>query len=144
MEKKVDIFLIFVLNVLHVQKAISQHLATAYHELEKLRHSENGFVALNEIYSQAVAEYYEGIANDNKCWVASGNEAPFYFAQAATAFARSQAHALQVYNALVPPAIKPTDLGLKAISPTDHGLKHRGHRQFCAFPLFLLGREGKV
>ena len=35
------------------------------------------------------------------------------FAKATTAYTRSQAHAMQVYEALVPPSTSPADLGLK-------------------------------
>ncbi|MFO7867311.1 MAG: hypothetical protein R6V02_10965 [Candidatus Aminicenantes bacterium] len=41
-----------------------------------------------------------------------GNEALAQLAEAATCFTRCQAHALQVYEALVPPPTSPSDLGL--------------------------------
>ena len=88
------------------------YIAEAYQKLMWLNYTDTGYTALNELYSMANAEYYEGINIYNKGSLASGNEALRYFAQAATAFTRSQAHAKQAYNALVPPATNPDDLGL--------------------------------
>ena len=89
------------------------YIAEAYRKLMILNYTDTGYTALNEIYSQANVEYYEGIHADHKGLLTNGNEALCYFAQAATAFTRSQAHAKQVYNTLVPPATRPEDLGLK-------------------------------
>ncbi len=61
--------------------------------------------------------YYEGIHAYHRGVLTDGNEALLYFAQAATAFTRSQAHARQLYHSLVPPATKPDDLGLKPYGP---------------------------
>lgn len=94
------------------QKALD-YIGEAYRELTRLNYTDTGYAALTEIYSQANAEYFEGLNAYNKGFLASGNEAPFYFGKAATAFTRAQAHAKQVYNALVPPATRPEDLGLK-------------------------------
>ena len=45
--------------------------------------------------------------------LSSGNEALRYFAKAATQYARSQAHAMQAYAALVPQPTSPSDIGLR-------------------------------
>jgi len=77
------------------------------------RRNNGGYAALNEMYSLANAEYYQGKVDFNKGLLTSGNEALAYLAKAATAFTRSQAHALQVYEALVPAPTCPSDLGLR-------------------------------
>jgi len=99
-----------------VSNAYSQarrDISKAYHALSELNYTDTGYAALNEIYSQANTEYYQGVNARNKAQLAeSRNEALLYFSKAATAFTRTQAHALQVYNALVPPATCPEELGL--------------------------------
>ena len=72
-----------------------------------------GYAALDDLYSEANAEYYEGNIAFDRALLGSGNEALREFAKAATAFTRSQAHARQVYEALVPQPTSPTDLGLR-------------------------------
>jgi hypothetical protein len=49
----------------------------------------------------------------NQAVLASGNAALAHLGKAATSFARAQALARQVYEALVPPATSPSDLGLR-------------------------------
>jgi hypothetical protein len=95
------------------QKAAGSDIATAYAELMSLNFTDTGYAGLNELYSLANAEYYQGKVELNKGLLASGNEALLYLAKAATAFTRAQAHALQVYEALVPASTSPGDLGLK-------------------------------
>jgi len=88
------------------------YIAEVYQKLMWLKHTDTGYTALNQLFSLANTEYYEGINAYNKGALTSGNTALLCFAQAATAFTRSQAHARQAYNALVPPATSPDDLGL--------------------------------
>jgi len=95
------------------KKAAHACIAEAYHELMWLHYTDTGYAALNDLYSIANAEYYEGINWTTKASLASRNEVLLYFGKAATAFTRSQAHAKQVYHALVPPATYPEDLDLK-------------------------------
>ena len=95
------------------QKAAGVNIATAYQKLMYLNFTDTGYAALDELYSQANAEYYQGKVDFNKALLASGNEYFYYLAKAATAFTRSQAHARQVYEALVPAPTSPSDLGLK-------------------------------
>ncbi|MFB3883798.1 MAG: C45 family autoproteolytic acyltransferase/hydrolase [Thermodesulfobacteriota bacterium] len=91
-------------------------LAGAYHEFMMLKYSDPGYDFLNGLSSLATAEYYEGVHAYQRGVLSEGNEALLRFAQAATAFTRSQAHARQLYHSLVPPATKPEDLGLKPYS----------------------------
>ncbi|MFC1782881.1 C45 family autoproteolytic acyltransferase/hydrolase [Planctomycetota bacterium] len=95
------------------KRQAKDNIATAYSVLMRLNYDDTGYAALNEIYSQANIEYYQGGSVLNKAILADGNEAIKYFAEAATAFTQSQAHAMQVFEALVPPATSPSDLGLK-------------------------------
>jgi hypothetical protein len=95
------------------QKTASLCIAKAYKELMYLNYTDTGYAALNELYSLANAEFYQGKVFLNKGLLATGNEAISYLAKAATSFARSQAHALQVYEALVPAPTSPSDLGLR-------------------------------
>ncbi|KPK74359.1 MAG: hypothetical protein AMJ79_14380 [Phycisphaerae bacterium SM23_30] len=88
-------------------------IATAYSALMHLNYDDAGYAALNDIYSQTNAEYYQGNSALNKAILAGGNEAIKYLAEAVTAFTCSQAHAMQVYEALNPPPTSPSDLGLK-------------------------------
>lgn len=94
------------------KKEAHASIADAYQKLMFLNYRDAGYAALNDLYSQANAEYYEGIAVYNKGLLSGGNEALRCFAQAATAFTRSQAHATQIHDVLVPPATRPEDLGL--------------------------------
>jgi hypothetical protein len=87
-------------------------LSEAYRKLMSLKYDDPGYIFLDSLNSLATAEYYDGVNAYHKGVLAEGNTALRYFSQAATAFTRSQAHARQLYNALVPPASKPEDLGL--------------------------------
>ena len=54
--------------------------------------------------------YYEDRVQGGR---AEGNQGVYMWSKALRAYTRCQALAKQVYNALVPPATKPEDLGLK-------------------------------
>ena len=95
------------------QKDASLCIAKAYKQLMYLNFTDTGYAALDELYSLANSEYYQGKVFLNKGLLASGNETLLYLAKAATSFTRSQAHAQQVYEALVPAPTSPSDLGLK-------------------------------
>jgi hypothetical protein len=88
-------------------------IATAYEELMHLNFTDTGYAALDDLFSQANAEYYQGNIDFDRALLSSGNEALKRFAKAATSYTRSQAHARQVYEALVPQPTSPTDLGLR-------------------------------
>jgi len=95
------------------KKRAGESIADAYGKLMHLNFGDNGYAALQEIYGRANAEYFEGRNAFQKGQLATGKQALAYFAQAATAFARCQAHAGQVYEALVPPPTSPSDLDLR-------------------------------
>ncbi|MBM3788975.1 MAG: hypothetical protein FJW35_01340 [Acidobacteria bacterium] len=99
--------------VKEARKAAREDLAAAYKELMHRKLTETGTGLLEVIYSKANAEFYEGNSMLNRGLLAGGNEALRLLGQAATAFTRAQAHARQVYEALVPPATSPLDLGLR-------------------------------
>jgi len=95
------------------KRAAKDCIATAYKKLMYMNFTDTGYKALNDLYSQANAEYYKGSNALDKSYVADGNDALSYLSDAATLFARSQAHAMQIYEALVPAPTSPSDLGLK-------------------------------
>jgi hypothetical protein len=100
-------------DVVGIAGDVAHHyIAMAYQELMWLNYGDVGFEGLNELFSLANTEYYEGVNWASKARFAGGNEAMLYNAQAATSFTRAQAHAKEIYNALVPPAVTPKDLGL--------------------------------
>ncbi|MCJ7507293.1 MAG: C45 family autoproteolytic acyltransferase/hydrolase [candidate division Zixibacteria bacterium] len=81
---------------------------------EKMNLTDPGYTGLSDILSQATAEYFEGFnALNEGSMIGSGNEALSAFGKATTLFANAQAHALQVYEALVPPPTSPDKMGLK-------------------------------
>jgi len=87
-------------------------IGQAYRKLMTVSYKDPGYSVLNDLFSDAVAEYYQGANAHNRASFAMGNEALGYFSNAATAFTRAQVRAKQVYNALVPPATAPEQLGL--------------------------------
>jgi hypothetical protein len=98
-----------------VRKARSQvreDTRDAWQELMKLDYRDPGFGYLNDLYSDAMAEYYEGDYYRNKSAVETDREL-LNFSKATTAYCRSQAHFRQIVNFLNPPAKAPEDLGLK-------------------------------
>lgn len=88
-------------------------IAAAYTELMQLNYRDTGYAALQDLHSLANAEYYRGDIALDQAKLSSGNEALAAFAKAATQYTRSQAHAMQVHEALVPQPTSPTDLGLR-------------------------------
>ncbi len=94
------------------EKTARVELAAAYSELMQLNFTDTGFAPLDKLYSDALTELHQGAEIYNKACLANGNEALALLARAATNFTRAQAHARQVYEALVPPPTSPSDLGL--------------------------------
>ena len=88
-------------------------IATAYAELMQLNYRDTGYARLEDLFSLANAEYYQGKNASDQALLSSGNDALRHFAKAATKYTRSQAHARQVYEALVPQPTSPSDLGLR-------------------------------
>jgi hypothetical protein len=95
------------------KKTAGEDISRAYAELMQLGYTDTGYGALQELYSRAVAEFHEGRDVLNEASLASGDEALARLAEAATAFTHCQAHARQVYEALVSPPTSPSDLGLE-------------------------------
>lgn len=88
----------------------NDYIAEAYYRLMRRNYTDTGYAALNELFSLANTEYYQGYMANNKGLLTHGNEALLHFGEAATAFTRSQAHARQVLHALAPPATCPSEL----------------------------------
>ncbi len=88
-------------------------IATAYNVFMQMRMNDAGYAFLEDLYALANTEYFRGCDALNNALLSSGDNAIASFSKAATAFTRSQAHAMQVYEALVPPATSPSDLGLR-------------------------------
>lgn len=93
-------------------KTAQYDIATAYKEFMQIKVTDPGFAFLNDLFSLTNAEYCEGRNFYTQALLANkGNERMLLFAKAATALTRSQAHAQQLYEALVPPPTDPTMLG---------------------------------
>lgn len=88
-------------------------IASAYRELMHLNFTDTGYAGLDDLYSLANSEYYEGNLAFDRALLSDGHEALRELAEAATAYTRAQAHARQVFEALVPQPTSPTDLGLR-------------------------------
>ncbi|MGD2246390.1 MAG: C45 family autoproteolytic acyltransferase/hydrolase [Candidatus Aminicenantes bacterium] len=99
--------------VLAAKKTASKDIAAAYGKLMFLEYTAPGYAFLQNLYGLAVKEFFQGRNAFNRGLLAEGNERLTFLAEAATAFTRSQAHAQQVYEALVPPPTSPSDLGLR-------------------------------
>jgi hypothetical protein len=109
-------------TIVGIAEATSKrYIQQAYQELMWLNYGDVGFEGLNELFSQANTEYYEGENWLGRARATGGNDAVLYYAQAATAFTKSQAHAAEIYNALVPPATTPEDLGLRSYTYEKKG-----------------------
>lgn len=98
--------------------AAFNRISEVHVRMMKLNYTDPGYADLNELFSQAKAEYYEGISWNHKAKLVDGNDALAFYAKSATSFTRSQAHAIQVYHALVPAASRPDDLGFDPYKET--------------------------
>lgn len=99
--------------VLAAYKRSQYDLYHANKELRKLTYADVRYAPLDAIFNRAAAEsqkgtYYWDLAHSTK-----GNESMCNYAKAVRALTKCQAYAKQVYESLVPPAAKPTDLGLR-------------------------------
>jgi hypothetical protein len=90
-----------------------EDIGNAYSKLMYLDYSYPGYSDLKNLYSLSVKEYYQGSSYLDKAILAKGQESLLFFSEAVTLFTRSQAHAQQVFEALIPPATTPIDLKLK-------------------------------
>jgi hypothetical protein len=105
------------------KKAAEEEIATAYGRLMGLNYRDAGYGDLKELYGKAVAEMFEGRNAYNRAVIemeaAGGNAgeaknlALALYGRAASLYTRAQAHAREVYEALVPAPTSPVDLGLR-------------------------------
>ena len=99
--------------VVAAKKSAKNEIANAYAKFMWVNYNDNGFGILEDYYSKANKEYYRGNISYNRALLAKGDKQMYLFSQAATAYAKSQAIARQVYEFLAPPPTSPSDLGLK-------------------------------
>jgi hypothetical protein len=95
-------------------------LFLADRELQKLDHSHPAYVSLSDIFDQAVIEWTKGDfwrGPDGTGFTltkkATAQEGIYYWSKATRAFLKCQLLARKVYNALVPPPTRPSELGLE-------------------------------
>jgi hypothetical protein len=93
--------------------AAEEEIAEAYGQLMTLNYRDAGYAALKDLYGKAVAEMFEGRNFFNRAVLAEGNEALRLFGRAASLYARAQAHAREVFEALEPAPTDPAGLGLR-------------------------------
>ena len=105
----------------HARSAAVEDIAAAYQKLMWENYDDVGFAALHALYSQANREYLQGANWMTKTNGTSGNQRLFDIANATTCFAKAQAHAEQVYEGLVDPAVTPADLGLPPYIAYEYG-----------------------
>ena len=92
----------------------AQHdLHYANQELRKLTYWDPPYAPLDEVYNKAAIEWFKGNYYQGLARKATGNERIYNLSKATRGFTRCQTFARQVYDALVPPATKPEDLGLR-------------------------------
>lgn len=98
--------------VMNARFKAREETAGAWQRVTKLRYDNPGYRTINDLYSQAMTDYYEGDYYRNRSVMAVDQEL-LYLSKAATAYCRAQAHFRQLTNILEPPATTPEDLGLK-------------------------------
>lgn len=100
------------------RKAAEEEIANAYGKLMFLNYRDAGYAGLRELYGKAVAEMFEGRNEFNRAVLAEGNRVLALYGRAASLYARAQAHAREVFEALVPAPTNPDDLGLRPFGGT--------------------------
>ena len=98
-----------------------EDIGNAYSKLMYLDYSYPGYADLKDLYSLSNREYYRGDSFLNKAILTRGRESLLFFSEAVTLFTRSQSHAQQVFEALIPPATSPIDLNLKPFGESCDG-----------------------
>ncbi|MBN2408310.1 MAG: hypothetical protein JXE07_01115, partial [Candidatus Aminicenantes bacterium] len=118
------------------KEAAEEEIADAYGKLMHLNYRDAGYAGLKELYGRAVAEMFEGRNAFNRAELemataggesaapggaesrdlmnAGRNRSLLLYGRAASLYARAQAHAREVYEALEPAPTSPSDLGLRA------------------------------
>jgi len=95
------------------QRDAENYFVEMNNALMQLDYTDAAYSTLEDIYALALTEFYAGQEFYDRARLASGgDEALFYYGKAATEFTKAQAHALQVVNAINPPATTPEELGL--------------------------------
>ncbi|MFC2063041.1 hypothetical protein ACFLS8_03775 [Chloroflexota bacterium] len=90
-------------------------LTSAYQEFMYMTAVDTGYGILDELYDEAVDEFYKAINLGFAAMVMPNDNAEAYlWSKCFTAFTRAQVKANQVYNHIEPPANDPMDLGLAA------------------------------
>jgi len=84
----------------------------AHLELAKLNYRDYAYAPLDMIFNQSAIEWQKGEYYYRLASKTAGNASINWWAKATRSFTRCQALARQVYNALIPPAASPEDLGL--------------------------------
>jgi hypothetical protein len=107
-------------------------LFLAERELRKLDYHDPAYAPLDAIFNQSVIEWTKGdfLRGPDDIGYTLTKKSPkeegvYYWSRATRAFTRCQVLARKVYDALVPPATKPSDLGLKPWKYEPPG-KNRG------------------
>jgi hypothetical protein len=99
--------------VISAMEDATHHLHYAYQELRKLTYWDPPYAPLDEIYNKAATEWSKGGYYQNLAQKTVGNEHVYNLSKATRAYTKCQVLAKQVCNALIPPATKPEDLGLR-------------------------------
>ena len=95
------------------RKYADEAISSAYEKVMFLNYGDPGYAGLKALYGTAVGEMFKGRDFYNRALLSGGNDQLALFARAASLFARSQAHANEVFEALVSPPSSPSDLGLR-------------------------------
>ena len=93
--------------------AAEEEIAAAYEKLMFLNFRDTGYTGLSALYGKAVEESQLARNRLHQARLAAGGRALALYARSASLATRCQAHARQVFEALVPPPTSPSDLGLK-------------------------------
>jgi hypothetical protein len=88
-------------------------LSYANIELRKLTYSDAAYAPLKAIFDKAASDWYVARHYQTLAGQTSGTDSVCHWGKAIRYFTRCQAYAQEVYEALVPPADTPSDLGLK-------------------------------
>ena len=84
----------------------------AYQKLTQLTYGDPAYAPLDDLLNQAVTEWQKGWFYTDEAAETRGRESVNRWAKAIRCWTRAQCYARQVYDALVPPATCPKDLGL--------------------------------
>ncbi|MCL1809956.1 MAG: C45 family autoproteolytic acyltransferase/hydrolase [Clostridiales bacterium] len=100
-------------KVVEAARARAQYnLWDANLHMSNLGYADTAFVPLSEKFDRATKEWVRGNWYLDLAKGSSGNDAIYYYSRALRGFTSCQAYAKHVYNALVPTAKTPEDLGL--------------------------------